>query len=313
MRKGITQDQVNAAADALVVAREKPTVERIRAQLGTGSPNTVLRMLETWRGALAQRLQDVMQLPEMPTEVGQAAATLWKQALIHAEAITKERLTSEFNALSQAQADLADERAQWMVTLESARAEIVAAVQARDQTQIRLDEQQRLIALLERQADEHGQQHDLLQAQYETLQADRDALRQRLEAFEATMTAERTVTVQHVRAVEDRAHGEVDRAREDLKRQRQDATQRDRQQQRELKAVTQRGERVENQRREAEQTITELTTRLKAMTAAATKHVSAGRKTLQEPKVQAASRKKPISKETGAKGQKSRRNSPAEH
>lgn len=36
MTNGITQDQVNAAADAVVVVGDKPTVERIRAQLGTG-------------------------------------------------------------------------------------------------------------------------------------------------------------------------------------------------------------------------------------------------------------------------------------
>ncbi len=48
MAKGITQEQVSAAADALVTAGERPTVEKIRAQLGTGSPNTVTRMLDTW-------------------------------------------------------------------------------------------------------------------------------------------------------------------------------------------------------------------------------------------------------------------------
>ena len=310
MRKGITQDQVNAAADALVAASEKPTVERIRAQLGTGSPNTVLRMLEVWRGALAQRLQDVMQLPEMPAEVGQAAATLWKQALVHAEALVKERLASESDALAQADAALAEERIQWMVTLDGAHTEVDAAVQARDQAQIRLDEQQRLIALLERQVDEHVQQRDLLQTRHEALQVDRDTLRQRLEAFEATMTAERTATVQHVRAVEDRAHGEVDRAREELKRQRQEATQRDRQQQRELKAVAQRCERADGQRREAERTVAELTARLKTATAAATKRASAGRKSSKESKVRAASRKELLSKTTGAKKRRPRGGSP---
>ena len=312
MRKGITQDQVNAAADALVAAREKPTVERIRAQLGTGSPNTVLRMLEVWRGALAQRLQDVMQLPEMPAEVGQAASTLWKQAIAHAEAFAKERLASESDALAQAQAALANDRVHWIATLEGARAEIDAAVQARDQTQIRLDEQQRLIALLERQMDEHVQQRDLLQSQYEVLQADRDALRERLEAFEGTMTVERTATGQHVRAIEDRAHAEVDRAREELKRQRQETTQRDRQQQHELKTAIQRGERAERQRREAEQTVTKLTARLKAATTAATKRSSAGRKSSKKQSVHAGARTKPSAKEAGTKTQWSRRDPPTE-
>ena len=44
MPRGITQDQVNAAADALLGAGENPTVEKVRAALGTGSPNTVTRI-----------------------------------------------------------------------------------------------------------------------------------------------------------------------------------------------------------------------------------------------------------------------------
>lgn len=47
MARGITESDVHAAADQLVAAGERPTIERIRAHLGTGSPNTVLRWLET--------------------------------------------------------------------------------------------------------------------------------------------------------------------------------------------------------------------------------------------------------------------------
>lgn len=47
MPRGITQDQVNAAADAILGASENPTVEKVRIELGTGAPNTVTRMLDT--------------------------------------------------------------------------------------------------------------------------------------------------------------------------------------------------------------------------------------------------------------------------
>ena len=56
MERGITEHDVHTAADALVAAGERPTVERIRAHLGTGSPNTVTRWLETWWRALGLRL-----------------------------------------------------------------------------------------------------------------------------------------------------------------------------------------------------------------------------------------------------------------
>ena len=57
MPKGISENDVHAAADALVAQGERPTVERIRAHLGTGSPNTVTRWLETWWQRLGGRLQ----------------------------------------------------------------------------------------------------------------------------------------------------------------------------------------------------------------------------------------------------------------
>lgn len=74
MPRGITQDQVNQAADAITAAGERPTVERIRAHLGTGSPNTVTRMLDVWRQGLAERLQQASLLPELPGEMGSGAA-----------------------------------------------------------------------------------------------------------------------------------------------------------------------------------------------------------------------------------------------
>jgi len=36
---------------------ERPTIERVRQQLGRGSPNTVGPMLDGWYGSLAKRLQ----------------------------------------------------------------------------------------------------------------------------------------------------------------------------------------------------------------------------------------------------------------
>ncbi|WP_340367478.1 DNA-binding protein, partial [Marinobacter azerbaijanicus] len=44
-RTGITYEQVATVADALVGQGEKPSIQRIREQLGTGSPNTIHRHL----------------------------------------------------------------------------------------------------------------------------------------------------------------------------------------------------------------------------------------------------------------------------
>ncbi|WP_425602397.1 DNA-binding protein [Luteibacter aegosomatis] len=72
MGHGITEAQVHAAADALVEAGDRPTVERIRAHLGTGSPNTVTRYLDSWWGGLGVRLAAVRAsaaIPAAPAEV----------------------------------------------------------------------------------------------------------------------------------------------------------------------------------------------------------------------------------------------------
>lgn len=89
MAKGITQEQVDAAIDALVAAGERPTIERVRAALGTGSPNTLIRMLEIWWGNLGARLskQHVkLAIPDAPAAVSAAASELWMVALAEARA-----------------------------------------------------------------------------------------------------------------------------------------------------------------------------------------------------------------------------------
>ncbi len=102
-------------------ASERPTVEKIRAQLGTGSPNTVSRMLETWRGALATRLGQVLALPDVPVEAGQAFAEVWRLAVGHAESLAQAALAQEQNALLAAQTSLAQERKIWEIAVAEAQ------------------------------------------------------------------------------------------------------------------------------------------------------------------------------------------------
>ena len=47
----ITQEQVNAAADALRAAGTKPTVRAVRERLVTGSNAVVMRLLDVWKSA----------------------------------------------------------------------------------------------------------------------------------------------------------------------------------------------------------------------------------------------------------------------
>ena len=89
MARGITETDVHTAADELVAAGERPTVERIRAHLGTGSPNTVTRHLDTWWQALGGRLEAQrkhLSMSEAPEAVATLAAQWWGVALEAAKA-----------------------------------------------------------------------------------------------------------------------------------------------------------------------------------------------------------------------------------
>ncbi|MBB5357112.1 DNA repair exonuclease SbcCD ATPase subunit [Rhodanobacter sp. ANJX3] len=210
MGKGITQEQVNAAADALVTAGERPTVEKIRAQLGTGSPNTVLRMLETWRGALAERLHQVLSLPDVPAEVGQAFTECWRLAIAHANSAAQASLAQEQNALLATQTSLMQERKVYENAVAAAQELAQGADQAREIAETRLVDVQRLV---EQQA---GQLTELLQ-QRDGLQQRADQLADSLEKHKSVAATEREAQVAHIRAIEDRAHAEIDRAREETK------------------------------------------------------------------------------------------------
>lgn len=242
MAKGITQEQVSAAADALVTAGERPTVEKIRAQLGTGSPNTVTRMLDTWRGALATRLSQVLALPELPADVGQGFTEVWRLAVTQAESLAQAALAQEQNALLAAQTSLTQERKLWDIALAEAKEVSQSADKARQVAEIRLADVQRLVEQQACQLAELTQQRDASQRRVEQLN----------EAFEGDkgrVAAEREVQAAHVRAVEDRAHAEIDRAREETKRLQETL----RQKERETSAVTSRLETVLSSARTAEQ------------------------------------------------------------
>lgn len=206
MPKGITQDQVNAAADALVAAGEKPTVEKVREALGTGSPNTVTRMLEAWRGTLAQRLKEAMTLPDVPPEVGQAFVEVWRLAVTHAATRAREALTEDQNALFAAQTSLTQERKLWEIALAEAQANVADGTAKLALADVQLRERQALVDQLESQRIDLLQQRDRLHEQMERQRFDLNTLR-----------TESIATKEHVRVMEDRAHQEVDHARQEVK------------------------------------------------------------------------------------------------
>lgn len=220
MAKGITEAQVHDAADALVTAGERPTVERIRAFLGTGSPNTVTRCLDTWWQRLGDRLtaqQMKVDLPQAPAAVSALASQFWEAALATAHAQATAALDSERAAVSGERATLDAERARQQRDTEAQVAAVATAHQAHEAAQARLADAQRLAEQQAKQLVDLEQQRDALQGRVDRLETDLLAMGERMRRLTAAAAAERDDHLQHQRAIEDHAHAEIDRARQETK------------------------------------------------------------------------------------------------
>lgn len=289
MRRGITQEQVSAAADALVAAGDKPTVEKVRAALGTGSPNTVTRMLDTWRSGLAERLQNVLQLPELPPEAGQAMTALWQLAIEHADRLLQVRMAADRAALAAQEARLAEERTRWAATLADAE---TAVAQARTRQELaehacaNLDSQLRDSHALR---EDLSQQRDRLQAVVDRQTGELDALQAERTVRLAAAEQERERNATHVRGIEDRAHQEVDRARQEAKQWQQRHETAERSYREALHALEARCETSQQQSQQAEKAVARLSGQVAALETSLAK-ASAVRKTKRVPRSPGASK-----------------------
>ncbi|MDB5930546.1 MAG: hypothetical protein JWR60_2253 [Polaromonas sp.] len=100
--KGVQQEDVWSAADALIAEGLRPTIERVRQKIGRGSPNTVSPMLEAWFATLASRLgvgDTKKDNSDMPQALQQDMQNLWRMALSIGQTHAQEEIV-------QARADL---------------------------------------------------------------------------------------------------------------------------------------------------------------------------------------------------------------
>lgn len=218
MPKGVTQDQVNAAIDALVAAGERPTIERVRVKLGTGSPNTLTRMLDAWWAQLHERLtrqQAKLAVPNAPEDVAVAATRLWQLALERAGAQVEQGTAAQREALARDQAALATSTHAWEHQLREASATAAAAVRDRDVADGRLRDLQRLLDQQDIQLSDHQARLSQALAQVEDLSGRLQASQQALLGARSEAAAERSSLEASHRAAEDRWMQEVDKARQD--------------------------------------------------------------------------------------------------
>ncbi|AYM96371.1 DNA-binding protein [Acidovorax sp. 1608163] len=224
--RGVQMEDVWAAADAVLNQGERPTIERVRQQLGRGSPNTVGPMLDGWYGSLAKRLLtpgealDSAQDPgeQLPGPVLRAAKTLWGRAVQHAqEAATAEmaqaqvELDKRAEDLKQAQQDLDQERQR----LQDRSEALAVAMQAKD---AQITEAAGQVRELHAQLQACQSQLDEARAQNIQRQQAAEAQRLRHESAEAEHRTERLRLEERAQANERRLNTEVDRVRQESKK-----------------------------------------------------------------------------------------------
>ena len=220
MAHGITQIDVDRAADALLQAGERPTIERVRQFLGTGSPNTVTRLLDIWWQGLGSRLQDVHQkivLPDAPAAVSKLASQLWEEALVAATRTAQDAVQVERQAVEAERTRLDQEAAVLRQQVEDARELVAQAEAARAEAGVRVQDLQHLTKQQSDHVAELARQRDEAAGRTEQAQMEASTWRQRLETAQAQFRSELEAQSTHLRAVEERAYGEVDRLRQEIK------------------------------------------------------------------------------------------------
>lgn len=219
MARGITEHDVHQAADELLGAGDRPTVERVRAHLGTGSPNTVTRWLETWWKALGSRLSGQVTLdalPGVPEQVAALAQRCWHEALTTAGEHASSQVAMERQALEDDRQAFSAERSNYeldVATLRQAAKDAAQAQRLAEASQSELREQLLRITAL---GEDLQQQRDNVLARADRAEAQAALAQQALGMARETAERERAELNEHIRAVEDRAYNEIDRLRQQL-------------------------------------------------------------------------------------------------
>lgn len=215
MAVGVPEEAVFAAADVVLERGERPTVERVRLELGRGSPARVGALLDQWWALLAQRLRGETRLPALPAEVSQAFIAVWQQAMLLADGVAEQALAERRTVLETERLRVAAVENESHQALAQARQQVAAAQAAQHITETRLADLEQLLAQRQAQLDDLQCRCAELAEERKAAILEASSLRQELQAVQQQLAQERDDTATYVRGVESRAHREVDRAREE--------------------------------------------------------------------------------------------------
>lgn len=218
MAVGVPENDVFAAADAVLARGERPTVVRVRLELGRGSPARVGALLDQWWEQLAGgwswlvagRLRGETRLPGLPAEVAQAFVAIWQQATLMAQGLAEQALDTQRQVLAEERETLGALEARARLEVIQAQQQTAEAVTTRQRVETRLADLEQLLAQRQAQIDD-------LRAQRDESQAQVAELRQQLHDSREQAEQARIEQQRYTRDVEDRAYREIDRVREEHK------------------------------------------------------------------------------------------------
>jgi len=157
------------SAQPVACGRVRPTIERVRRKIGSGSPNTVSPMLERWFATLGKRLEGRGgaslvdgEAKKLPLAMIQAAQQIWDVARREADQVqvqkteaTRRELELQCDALAQKEAELRQRETffeQARVALDEALASSRQAVAAME-TQMHAQQQESARLLADSEAE----------------------------------------------------------------------------------------------------------------------------------------------------------------
>ncbi|WDH19933.1 DNA-binding protein [Pseudomonas chlororaphis] len=217
MAVGVPEHEVFAAADAVLARGERPTVERVRLELGRGSPARVGALLDQWWEQLAGRLRGETRLPGLPSEVAQAFIAIWQQATTLAQGVVEQSFASQRQVLAEEREEVVALEARARLEIVQERQRTAVAVSARQGAETRLADLEQLLDQRQAQIDDLRAQREELQAQCNHVRTQLADVQQQLRDSREQAEQARAEQQRYTRDVEDRSYREIDRAREESK------------------------------------------------------------------------------------------------
>jgi len=219
MNRGIQQDDVWTAADALIAQGLRPTIERVRQHIGRGSPNTVSPMLEAWFATLGPRL-GVGESPsgeKLPAPVHKAAVSLWESALAAARDEVVQAFIAEREALAKERAAQAEARTELALRERALGERQEAMDEAVKMAQAQTADLSSRLTEMRLQLKQRDAELDVLRARMEALDKDRESTRHAHDEILRANAEERRRLDERYTATERRWLGELDRARQETR------------------------------------------------------------------------------------------------